>query len=65
MPRGPFEIYDGAFRRDDDGTECTDFRASRREAMETLPNSARWAMAPGGERQAYSVVMGADDSAIV
>lgn len=65
VPRGSFDVCEGAFRRDDDGTECTDFEASRREAMATLPDVARWAMAPGGERQAYSVLIGADDRAIV
>lgn len=65
VPRGSFDIHDGAFQRDDDGTECTDFEAFRGEAMATLADSARWAMAPGGERQAYSVLIGADDSAAV
>ena len=50
MPRYFFDIHDGQLQRDEDGTECADFDAARREAMISLPDVARWEIPSDGDR---------------
>ncbi len=57
MPRYFFDIHDGHFQRDEDGTECADFEAARREAMIVLPDIARWVIPTDGDRQTYTVII--------
>lgn len=57
MPRYFFDIHDGRLQRDDEGTECADFEAARREAMISLPDVARWEIPADGDRQTYTVIV--------
>ncbi|ACB27816.1 MULTISPECIES: DUF6894 family protein [Methylobacterium] len=57
MPRYFFDIHDGQLQRDEDGTECADFDAARREAMISLPDVARWEIPSDGDRQSYTVIV--------
>jgi hypothetical protein len=54
VPRYFFDLHDGEFHRDDHGTLCADLETARREAMQTLPEIARFAMraAPSSTRRA-------------
>jgi hypothetical protein len=49
MPRYFFDIHDGTFRLDEDGVECPDFDAVRREARRTLPEIAREILPEDGD----------------
>ncbi|KQS59497.1 hypothetical protein ASG32_31340 [Methylobacterium sp. Leaf361] len=57
MPRFFFDIHDGRLQRDDEGTECADFAAARREAMIALPDIARWEIPTDGDKQTYTVIV--------
>jgi hypothetical protein len=57
MPLYYFDIHDGAFRRDEAGTECADFEAARVEAMKTLPEVSRWAIPADGDIQGFTVLV--------
>ncbi|WP_144767433.1 DUF6894 family protein [Methylobacterium dankookense] len=57
MPRYFFDIHDGRFQRDEEGTVCADFDAARREAMITLPEISRWAIPCDGDKQAFTVLI--------
>ena len=55
MPRYFFDFHDGAFHRDEHGTQCADLDAARREAMLTLPEIARFAIPSDGDDQAFAM----------
>lgn len=58
MPRHFFDIHDGhSLMRDDEGQECSSYAATRREAMETLPQVARDEIPKDGDQQAYTVLV--------
>lgn len=57
MPRYYFDVHDGHFHRDEEGTECEDFEAARREAMITLPEISRWEIPRDGDQQAFLVLV--------
>ncbi|GJE73316.1 hypothetical protein CHKEEEPN_4880 [Methylorubrum podarium] len=56
VPRYFFDTHDGAFHRDEDGTECADLDAVRREAMIFLPEIARWEIPKDGNQRAFTVL---------
>ncbi len=57
MPRYYFDVHDRHFQRDEEGTECKDFEAARREAMITLPEISRWEIPRDGDQQAFMVLV--------
>lgn len=57
MPRFFFDIHDGQFTRDDEGTNCADFEAARREAMASLPEIARFTLPNDGDTRAFTVLV--------
>jgi hypothetical protein len=65
VPRYFFDIHDGQFRPDDEGTECADFEAARREAMISLPEIARWIIPSDGDNQAFTVLIRDADGTVV
>ncbi|MGH1573994.1 DUF6894 family protein [Methylobacterium sp. P31] len=64
-PRYYFDIHDGEFRPDDEGTECADFEAARLEAMSSLPEIARFAIPRDGDNQAFTVLVRDENGAII
>ena len=65
MPRYFFDIHDGQFSRDDEGLECANFEAARREAMASLPEIARFALPGDSETRAFSVLVRDEGGAVV
>lgn len=65
VPRYFFDTHDGAFHRDEDGTECADLDAVRREAMIFLPEIARWEIPKDGNQRAFTVLVRNESGAIV
>ena len=65
MPRYFFDIHDGRFERDDEGTECSDYEAARQQAMTTLPEIARWLIPTDGNNQAFTVLVRDEGGSIV
>lgn len=65
VPRYFFDIHDGQFQRDGDGTECADFEAARREAMIALPEISRWTIPTDGDKQAFTVLVRDESGAVV
>ncbi|MGU3665112.1 DUF6894 family protein [Methylobacterium sp. A49B] len=65
MPRYFFDIHNGAFHPDDEGTECADFEAARKQAMASLPEVARWEIPSDGDRQAFTVLVRDEDGVLV
>lgn len=65
MPRYFFDIHDGQFQPDTEGTECADFEAARREAMVSLPEIARWIIPSDGDNQAFTVLVRDQGGAVV
>jgi hypothetical protein len=65
MLRYFFDIHDGEFRPDSEGTDCADFEAARREAMIALPEISRWAIPADGDKQAFTVLVRDEDGALV
>lgn len=65
MPRYFFDIHDGEFRPDAEGTDCADFEAARREAMIALPEISRWAIPADGDNQAFTVLVRDERGALV
>jgi hypothetical protein len=55
LPLYYFDIHDGTFRLDDDGVECADFDAVRREARRTLPEIARDILPEDGDHHTITV----------
>ncbi|CAO4183421.1 DUF6894 family protein [Methylorubrum aminovorans] len=64
MPRYFFDTHDGAFNLDEEGNECENFEAARREAMIFLPEVARWEIPRDGDHRAFTVMV-RDDNGIV
>jgi hypothetical protein len=65
LPRYFFDIHDGQFQPDTEGTECADFEAARREAMISLPEIARWIIPSDGDNQAFTVLVRDESGAVV
>ncbi|QGY03453.1 hypothetical protein MMSR116_17285 [Methylobacterium mesophilicum SR1.6/6] len=65
MPRFFFDIHDGQFLPDTDGTECADLDAARREAMISLPEIARWIIPRDGDNQAFTVLVRDEGGTVV
>jgi hypothetical protein len=65
LPRYFFDIHDGQFQPDTEGTECADFEAARREAMISLPEIARWIIPSDGDNQAFTVLIRDEGGAVV
>lgn len=61
MPRFYFDIHDGGSTRDDEGTECSDLEAVRRQAMRTLPDVARDDLKSDGDRRTFTVLVTDED----
>ena len=57
MPLYFFDIHNGEFHPDDEGTECADFEAARIQAMTSLPEIARFAIPSDGDNQAFTVMV--------
>ena len=57
MPRYFFDIHDGQFTRDDEGIECEDFAAARREAMASLPEMVRFVLPQDSDAHASTVLV--------
>lgn len=55
MARYYFDIHDGSFEQDEQGTECADFDAVRREAKRTLPEIAREILPEDGDKHTITV----------
>lgn len=55
VPRYFFDIHDGDFIRDDEGTECADFEQVREKVMASLPEMASWIVPSDGDNQAVIV----------
>lgn len=65
MPRYFFDIHNGGFQRDEDGIECANFEAARREAMIALPEISRWAIPADGDSQAFTVLVRDESGTLV
>jgi hypothetical protein len=50
-----FDIHDGTFRLDEEGTECADFDAVRREAKRVLPEIAKDILPEDGDHHTLTV----------
>jgi len=57
VPRYFFDIHDGQYQPDDEGVDCADFEAARREAMTSLPEIARFVLPKDGDTQAFTVLV--------
>ena len=55
MARYFFDIDDGQLHRDTEGTECANLEEVRKEAMNALPEIARYAIPTDGDQQAFAV----------
>ncbi|GJE14879.1 MULTISPECIES: DUF6894 family protein [Methylobacterium] len=65
MPRYFFDINDGQFLPDTEGTDCADCDAARREAMISLPEIARWIIPGDGDNQAFTVLVRDETGTVV
>lgn len=65
MPRYYFDIHDGEFQRDPEGTECKDFEAARLEAMVSLPEIARFVIPSDGDNQSFTVFIRDEEGSIL
>ncbi|MFC6738341.1 DUF6894 family protein [Methylobacterium tardum] len=65
MPRYFFDIHDGQFQRDEEGVECADFEAARREAVASLPEMARFVLPNDSDTHAFTVLVRDEGGVIV
>lgn len=65
MPRYFFDVLDGGSFPDDEGKELADLSAVRLEAMNSLPEIARWLIPKDGNAQVYTVHVRDEAGAIV
>jgi hypothetical protein len=61
VPRYFFDVHDGAFQRDDEGTECANIEEVRRVAKRLLPDIARDGIPLDGDRHIYTVLVTSED----
>jgi hypothetical protein len=62
LPRYFFDIHDGRSSRDDEGTECADLEAARGKILATLPDLSGLITEDGGDDQAVTILVRAEDS---
>jgi hypothetical protein len=65
VPRYFFDMHDGEFHRDDEGSEHADFEAARTEAMVILPEVARWEIPKDGDHRLFTVSVRDESGTIV
>lgn len=61
MPRYFFDIQDGDFLFDDEGTECYDFEEAREKIIASLPEMASWINPAAGDNQSVTVKIRDED----
>lgn len=55
LPRYFFDINDGEYSHDDEGTECADFEEDREKIITSLPEMAGWIDPNKGDNQSVIV----------
>lgn len=65
MARYFYDIDDGQLHQDTEGTECARLEEVRKEAMNALPEIARYAIPTDGDQQAFTVFARDEEGSLI